>query len=104
SLRAISVIPNRFHWTSFFGLFATSFLFGILGLLIDKRIAAIIVPFEIVGGCFAAQITVDALVIDVILARDVFGIPVCNVSHKIRRMNLAICASSHRIGKSGKFT
>jgi len=34
-------------------------------LLIDKRVAAVIVPFEIIGSGFATEVAVDALVIDV---------------------------------------
>jgi hypothetical protein len=37
-------------------------------------VAAIIVPFEIRGGRFAAQIAVDALIIDVEFARYVLGV------------------------------
>jgi hypothetical protein len=37
----------------------------------------------IVRGRFAAQVAVDALVVHVVFARNVFGIFVCYISHKI---------------------
>ena len=43
--------------------------------------AAVIVPLEIGGRCFTAQIAVDALVIDVKFARYVFGLFVCGIGH-----------------------
>jgi hypothetical protein len=42
---------------------------------------AVVVAFE-TGGCrFAAQIAVDALIVDVELSRYVFGVFVCDVGH-----------------------
>jgi hypothetical protein len=42
---------------------------------------AVVVAFE-TGGCrFAAQIAVDALIVDVELSRYVFGVFVCEVGH-----------------------
>jgi hypothetical protein len=43
--------------------------------------AAVIVPFEIGRRGFAAQIAVDALIINVELTRYVFGVFVCGVGH-----------------------
>jgi hypothetical protein len=43
--------------------------------------AAVIVSFEIGGRSFAAQIAVDALIIDVKLARYVLGVFVCGIGH-----------------------
>jgi hypothetical protein len=42
---------------------------------------AVIVPLEVGGRCFAAQIAVDALVIDVEFTRYVFGVFVRGVGH-----------------------
>jgi hypothetical protein len=53
-----------------------------------ERVAAVVVALEIVGRGFAAKIAVNALVINVILARHVVGILVCNVSHKIWNSNI----------------
>jgi hypothetical protein len=43
--------------------------------------AAVVVPFEIGGRGFTAQIAVDALIIDVKFARYVFGVFVCGIGH-----------------------
>jgi hypothetical protein len=43
--------------------------------------AAVIVPLEIGGRGFTAQIAVDALIIDVKFARYVFGVFVCGIGH-----------------------
>jgi hypothetical protein len=47
--------------------------------------AAIIVPFEIGRRCFAAQIAIDTLIIDIELALYVFGVFVCDVGHGFSR-------------------
>jgi len=49
--------------------------------------AAIIVPLEVGGRGLAAQIAVDALVIDVEFARYVFGVFVCDIGHSLSRKN-----------------
>jgi hypothetical protein len=43
--------------------------------------AAVVVPFEIGRRSFAAQIAVDALIIDIEFARYVFGVFVRDVGH-----------------------
>jgi hypothetical protein len=43
--------------------------------------AAVIVPLEIGGRGFAAQIAIDALIIDVEFARYVFGVFVRGIGH-----------------------
>ena len=51
----------------------------------DQRLfayASVVIAAEIARGGFAAQVTVDALVIDVVLAGQVFRVAICNVSHK----------------------
>jgi hypothetical protein len=50
-------------------------------LFIDKGIPAIVIPFEIIRGGFAAKIAINALVINVVFSVDVFGIPVGDISH-----------------------
>ena len=47
--------------------------------------AAVIVPLEVGGRCFAAQIAVDALVIDVEFTGYVFGVFVCSIGHGFSR-------------------
>jgi hypothetical protein len=43
--------------------------------------AAVVVPLEIGRRGFAAQIAVDALIIDIEFARYVFGVFVCGIGH-----------------------
>ena len=84
-LSLISIIADGFHGAAFLGLFALRLLLGRTGLLIDERITSVIVAFEIVRSGFAAQVAVDALVIDVEFAGNVFRIFVCDVGHSSRR-------------------
>ena len=63
-----AVISDGLDRTAFHGFFALGFLFGRGRLLEDVGIAAVVITGKIIGGGFAAQITVDALVIDVVLA------------------------------------
>ena len=53
--------------------------------------AAVVVPLEVRRRCFAAQITVDALVIDVELTGYVFGVFVCGIGHGFSRKNEVEC-------------
>jgi hypothetical protein len=57
-----SVVPDRFDRAAFHRLFAKAFFFRRLRLFIDVGMAAVVVPFEIGGGGFAAQIAIDALI------------------------------------------
>ena len=75
------VVANRFHGTALLGFLAQRLLFGRLGLFLHVGIAAIIVARKVCRRCFPAQITIDALVVDVELASGVFRIFVCNVGH-----------------------
>ena len=77
----VAIITDGFDRATFLGFFALSFLLGRAGLLIDKRISAVVVALEIIGSRFATKVAVDALVIDVKLARDVFSVSVCDISH-----------------------
>jgi hypothetical protein len=52
-------------------------------LFIDVRMAAVVVPLEIGRRGFAAQIAVDALIIDIEFARYVFGVFVRGIGHGI---------------------
>ena len=53
-------------------------------MLVNVGVAAIIIAAKITGSGFAAEIAVDTLVIDIVLARKVFGIAVSDVSHNLR--------------------
>jgi hypothetical protein len=76
-----SVVAYRFDRAAFHRLFAKSFFFRRLRLFIDVGMAAVVVPFEIGGRGFTAQIAIDALIIDVELAWYVFGVFVRDISH-----------------------
>ena len=82
SNRRSTVVANGFDRAAFHGLFAGGFFFGGRRLLHDVRITSVIPAGVILRRSFAAQVAVDALVVDEVLARDVLGIPICNVSHK----------------------
>ena len=78
-----SVIADGLDRAAFFGFLAAGFFFGRLRLLAEEGVTTVLVTLEIVGRGLAAQGAIDALVIDVILARNVFRILVCSVSHRI---------------------
>jgi hypothetical protein len=44
-------------------------------------VATVIVSFEIGWGSFAAQIAIDALIIDIKLSRNIFSVFVSGISH-----------------------
>jgi hypothetical protein len=80
-LGAVPVVADRFDGTAFHRFFTETFFVGCLRLLVHVGVAAVIVPFKI-GGCgLAAQIAVDALIIDVEFARYVLGVFVRCVGH-----------------------
>lgn len=76
-----TVVSDGLHRAAFHGFLAGGFFFGARRLLHDVGVTAVIPTCEILRGGFAAQVAVDALIVDEVFARDVFGIPVCNVSH-----------------------
>jgi hypothetical protein len=86
-LRAVAVVPDRFDRTAFHGFFAKSFFFRRLRLFIDVGMAAVIIPFEIGWRGFAAQIAIDALIIDIEFARYVFGVFVSDIGHGFSQKN-----------------
>jgi hypothetical protein len=80
-LGPVPVIADRFNRTAFHRFFAKRFFVGRLRLLVNVGVPAVIVPFKIGGGGLAAQIAVDALIIDVEFAWYVFGVFVRCVGH-----------------------
>ena len=78
---AIAVIADRFDRAAFHRFFTESLFLRRLWLFIDIGMAAIIVPLEIRGSSFAAQISVDALIVYVEFARYVFGVFVSGIGH-----------------------
>jgi hypothetical protein len=86
-LGAVPVIADRFDGAAFHRFFTKAFLFGRLRLLVNIRVATVIVPFEVGGGGLAAQVAVNALIIDVEFAGYVLGIFVCGVGHVSLKVN-----------------
>jgi hypothetical protein len=78
---AISVIANGFNRAAFHRFFAEPFLLWTLRLLVNVGVAAVVIPLEVCRSGFAAQITIDALIIDIEFARYVLGIFVRGVGH-----------------------
>jgi hypothetical protein len=76
-----AVAADGFDGTAFLRFVAERFFLGTFGLLVNEGMAAVVIALEICGRSFAAQIAVDALVIDVELPLYVLRIFVCNVSH-----------------------
>jgi hypothetical protein len=76
-----AVIADRLDRAAFHRFLAKGFFLRAFRLLIDVGMAAVIVALEIGGGSLAAQIAVDALLIDIELSGYVFGVFVCGVGH-----------------------
>jgi hypothetical protein len=72
---------DRFDRAAFHRFFAKRIFLGSLGLLVNKGVPAIVVALVIGRGGFAAEIAIDALVIDIELTVYVFRIFVCSVGH-----------------------
>ena len=80
-----AVVADRFDRAAFHCLFAKSFFFRRFRLFIDIRVAAVVVPLEIGRRGFAAQIAIDALIIDIEFAWYVFGVFVRDIGHGFPR-------------------
>jgi len=78
---AVSVIANGFNRAAFHCFLAEAFFVGRLRLLVNVGVAAVVIPLEVRRSGFAAQITIDALIIDIEFARYVLGIFVRGVGH-----------------------
>jgi hypothetical protein len=76
-----AVVADGFHGAAFLGFVAALFLVGRGRLLVNEGVTAVFVALEIVRGRLAAQVTVNALVVHVEFAGDVFGVFVSSVSH-----------------------
>jgi hypothetical protein len=77
-----SIAPNSFHRTAFHGFFTKPLFLGILRLLKDVRMASIVIPREIRGRSFTAEITIDTLIIYVKFPSHILWIFIRNVCHK----------------------
>src|ERR1051325_8766844 len=69
-----AVVTNGFDRTTFLGFLAELLLLFRARLIVNEGVATVIIAFEICRRCFAAEIAVDALVIDVIFSRRVVRI------------------------------
>lgn len=65
------------------GFFAESAFVIRLGLLVDVGVAAVIIALEVGMGRFAAQVTVNALIVNVVGSCYVLSVFVCGVGHRI---------------------
>jgi len=77
NLRAVAA--DCLDRATFHRLFAQRFFLGRFGLSINVGMTAVIVATEIRGSGFTTKITINALVIDVELPVDIFGIFICGV-------------------------
>lgn len=69
-------------------------------MLEDVGVTTVLVPPEIVRSGLAAQVAVDALVIDVEFARDVLRIFICYISHMNKKVMVKNMETGLRDGKS----
>jgi hypothetical protein len=83
--KSSAVVTDGFDGAAFLGFLAARLFVRAGRLFIDERVAAVVIPLEIVRGRFAAQVAVNALVVHVVFARHVHGIFVCSVCHKFVR-------------------
>jgi hypothetical protein len=81
--RLAAVIANGFDGTTFHRFFAKGLFLWRFRLFINVGMAAVVVALEIRGRGFAAQIAIDALVVDVELSGNVLGVFICYVSHDL---------------------
>ncbi len=67
-----AVVSDSFHRTAEQCFFTRGFLFFILRLLVNKRIAVCVRTHEVFGGGIAADVAVDASGVYVVSSGDVF--------------------------------
>ena len=97
--QGLGVVADGLDGAAFFGFLASGFLIRRLRLLGNVGVTAVLVPFEVFRCGLAAQVAINALVVNVELARDIFRIFVCSVSHKIYQYLHANMATSAAKGK-----
>jgi hypothetical protein len=91
-----TVIANGLDRTPFLCVIAKFFLIRIFRLFEDIGVTSVFIPLEVVGCGLAAQIAIDALIINVKLAGNVFWVFVCCVCHKfLKNMNSALSVGKH---------
>ena len=80
-----AVVADGFNRAAFHRFFAHRFLLRILRLFVNVGVSAVVVPLEIGRRGFAAQIAIDALIIDVKFPGDIFRVFVCRICHVLSR-------------------
>ena len=94
--KLLPVAADRFDRTTLESFHALGDLLFGCGLLVDERIATIVISREKAFGCFTTEITVDTLSIDVEFARYVDWVFVRLCGHKIG------CTEDLRLGATGE--
>lgn len=87
-----AVFADGLNRATFLGLRATRLFIRTLRLLVNEGVAPVLVALEVVWSGLTAEIAVNALIIDVVGAANVFRISVLFVSHKsieVRGNNLS---------------
>src|SRR4051812_26410210 len=80
-LRAVA--PDCFNRATFHGFLAKGLFLRTLGLLVNVGMTAVVVAFEIRRGRFAAEIAIDALIIDVEFSFHILRVLICSVCHSV---------------------
>src|SRR5262249_34545175 len=86
-ISTVSRVADCLDGTAFHRFLAETFFLRGFRLLVHVGVAPIIIPFEIRGSGLAAQIAVDALIIDIEFARYVLGVFVRCVGHVSLKVN-----------------
>jgi hypothetical protein len=77
------VVSDRFDGAAFLGFVAKRFFLRRFGLLVDVGVPAVVVPLEVGRRGLAAEITIDALIVDVEFPLYVLGIFIRDIGHRL---------------------
>lgn len=83
-----AVLTNRFDGAAFQGFHAKSGIFFGCRLFVDERVATLIMAGKKPRSRFTAKVAIDALLIDVKLARSILGPFVRFVGHNCREQRV----------------
>lgn len=78
----LSIVANGFDRATLYGRYHELDFFLCFRLPGNVRIAACLIPREQSGRRLAAEVAIDALIIDVVFSRDVFRIFILPIGHK----------------------
>src|SRR5437868_4863555 len=76
-----AIVSDCLYRATFHGFLAQGLFFLNFRLLVNVRMPAVVIPLEVRGGRFPAEITIDALIVDVKLPLNVLSIFVSDVGH-----------------------